>query len=93
MDPFIGQLMCVGFDYAPVGWIACNGQILQIAPKTVDCFRGRVDRDVPLQAHAMPGANAAGRVVRLQTMLAQRAIHGATARPAAIQQRAARQRR
>lgn len=30
MDPFIGQIMQVGFRYAPVNWLACNGVILQV---------------------------------------------------------------
>jgi microcystin-dependent protein len=31
MDPFIGQICLFGFNYAPVGWMACNGQLLPIA--------------------------------------------------------------
>jgi microcystin-dependent protein len=34
MNPFIGQLMCVGFNFAPVGWALCNGQLLSIAQNT-----------------------------------------------------------
>ncbi len=30
MDPFIGQIMQVGFAYAPVNWLTCNGQTLQL---------------------------------------------------------------
>lgn len=30
MDPFIGQIMQVGFRYAPVNWLNCNGAVLQI---------------------------------------------------------------
>lgn len=30
-DPFIGQIMQVGFTYAPVGWLQCAGQILPIS--------------------------------------------------------------
>lgn len=30
-EPFIGQLMCVGFNFAPVNWAFCNGQLLSIA--------------------------------------------------------------
>jgi microcystin-dependent protein len=30
MDPFIGQIMQVGFAYAPVNWLTCNGQTLQV---------------------------------------------------------------
>ena len=29
-DPFIGQLLCVGFNFAPSGWAFCNGQLLSI---------------------------------------------------------------
>lgn len=30
-EPFIGQIMQVGFSFAPMGWASCNGQILSIA--------------------------------------------------------------
>ena len=30
-DPFIGQIMCAGFNFAPRGWAELNGQILQIS--------------------------------------------------------------
>lgn len=30
-EPFLGEIRAVGFDYAPVGWEECNGQLLQIA--------------------------------------------------------------
>lgn len=31
MDPFIGQIMLVGFTLVPKGWAACDGQLLPIA--------------------------------------------------------------
>ncbi len=31
MEPFIGQIMAVGFDFAPRGWAKCEGQLLSIA--------------------------------------------------------------
>lgn len=31
MDPFIGQIMLVGFQFVPRGWAACDGQLLPIA--------------------------------------------------------------
>ncbi|MFC0349808.1 phage tail protein [Undibacterium danionis] len=31
MDVFIGTVMAVGFNFAPRGWMFCNGQILSIA--------------------------------------------------------------
>lgn len=30
MEPFIGQIMIVCFNFAPRGWAFCNGQLLQI---------------------------------------------------------------
>lgn len=30
-DPFLGQIMPVGFGFAPRGWASCEGQILQIS--------------------------------------------------------------
>lgn len=34
MEPFVGQLMCVGFNFAPKGWALCQGQLLPIAQYT-----------------------------------------------------------
>ena len=34
-EPFVGEIRCVGFNYAPVGWELCNGQILQISQNAV----------------------------------------------------------
>lgn len=31
MEPFLGQIMMVGFNYAPRGWAKCEGQILPIS--------------------------------------------------------------
>jgi len=33
-EPFIGQLMLVGFNFCPVGWAPAQGQILSIAQNT-----------------------------------------------------------
>ncbi len=30
-QPFVGQIMPVGFNFAPRGWALCNGQLLPIA--------------------------------------------------------------
>ena len=34
MNPFIGQILMVGFNFAPQGWALCNGQLLPIAQYT-----------------------------------------------------------
>lgn len=30
-QPFVGEIRCVGFNFAPVGWSLCNGQLLPIS--------------------------------------------------------------
>src|SRR5438270_8161667 len=30
MTPFLGQTLCVAFNFAPKGWAFCNGQIMPI---------------------------------------------------------------
>jgi microcystin-dependent protein len=34
MDPFVGQIMQVGFNFAPTGWFTCQGQLLPISQYT-----------------------------------------------------------
>ncbi len=34
MEPFIGQILAVGFGFAPRGWAFCDGQLLPIAENT-----------------------------------------------------------
>lgn len=34
MDPYIGEIRCFGFNFAPVEWAFCNGQLLSIAQNT-----------------------------------------------------------
>lgn len=34
MDPFVGQLFLLPFNFAPQGWALCNGQLLSIAENT-----------------------------------------------------------
>lgn len=31
VDPFIGSISMVGFNFAPIGWLACDGSLLPIA--------------------------------------------------------------
>lgn len=33
-EPYIGQIMQVGFSFAPRGWMTCQGQILSVAQNT-----------------------------------------------------------
>jgi microcystin-dependent protein len=33
-QPFLGQIQCFGFSFAPTGWATCQGQILSIAQNT-----------------------------------------------------------
>jgi microcystin-dependent protein len=30
-SPYIGEIRCFGFNFAPIGWALCNGQLLSIA--------------------------------------------------------------
>ncbi len=34
MDPFVGEIRAVSFNFAPVGWALCNGQLLPISQNT-----------------------------------------------------------
>src|SRR5271168_4347088 len=34
MNQYLGQILMVGFNFAPQGWALCNGQILSIAQNT-----------------------------------------------------------
>jgi len=33
-EPYVGQIIAVGFNFAPNGWALCNGQLLSIAQNT-----------------------------------------------------------
>jgi microcystin-dependent protein len=30
-EPFVGQVVAVGFNFAPIGWVKCDGSLLQIS--------------------------------------------------------------
>jgi microcystin-dependent protein len=30
-QPYVGQVICVGFNFAPVGWLPCDGRLLPIS--------------------------------------------------------------
>jgi microcystin-dependent protein len=34
MNPFLGEIRCFGFNFAPVGWLLCEGQLLPISQYT-----------------------------------------------------------
>lgn len=34
MDPFLGEIKAVGFDFAPQGWALCNGQLISVSANT-----------------------------------------------------------
>ena len=34
MDPYLGEIRCFGFNFAPKGWLLCNGQLLSIQQNT-----------------------------------------------------------
>ncbi|NLW92787.1 MAG: tail fiber protein [Syntrophomonadaceae bacterium] len=31
MEPYIGQIQAFSFNYAPRGWVVCDGQLLSVA--------------------------------------------------------------
>ena len=31
MEPFLGQIQLLPYNFAPIGWLPCDGQILQIS--------------------------------------------------------------
>ena len=33
-EPFIGEIRCFGFNFAPTGWALCDGQLLPISQNT-----------------------------------------------------------
>lgn len=34
-DPYVGEIRYVGFNFAPVGWLTCDGSLLSISEYTV----------------------------------------------------------
>ncbi len=34
MNPFLGEIRALGFNFAPVGWAQCNGQLMEISQNT-----------------------------------------------------------
>src|SRR5580704_15288785 len=33
-EPFVAQIQIVGFNFAPIGWAECNGQLIAISQNT-----------------------------------------------------------
>jgi microcystin-dependent protein len=59
-EPFVGQIMQVGFSFAPRGWASCNGQILGITQnQTLFALLGTTFGGNGVSTFALP--NAAGR--------------------------------
>ncbi|MBB4840735.1 microcystin-dependent protein [Sphingomonas kyeonggiensis] len=59
-EPFMGQIMQVGFNFAPRGWASCNGQILGIAQNNaLFALLGTTFGGNGVSTFALP--NAAGR--------------------------------
>ncbi len=68
-DPYIGQIIWVAFDFAPRGWLQCNGQILPIESNqslysilgTTYGGDGRTDFALPdLRGRVAAGASSSG---------------------------------
>jgi microcystin-dependent protein len=34
MNPFLGEIRALGFNFAPEGWAQCNGQLMEISQNT-----------------------------------------------------------
>ena len=51
--PFLGQIMCAGFNFAPPGWARMDGQLLPIAG-LVAFYNEKVDLTVDGVAVARP---------------------------------------
>src|SRR5205085_10617792 len=34
-EPYVGEIRCFGFNFAPQSWAFCNGQLMSIANNTV----------------------------------------------------------
>ncbi|OAN63894.1 phage tail protein [Sphingomonas sp. TDK1] len=59
-DPFIGQIMHAGFNFAPAGWASCNGQIIPISQNNaLFALLGTTFGGNGVSTFALP--NAAGR--------------------------------
>lgn len=61
-EPFVGQIMQVGFNFAPRGWASCNGQILAISQnQTLFALLGTTFGGNGVTTFSLP--NAAGRAL------------------------------
>ncbi len=59
-EPFVGQIMQVGFNFAPRGWASCNGQIMGITQnQTLFALLGTTFGGNGVSTFGLP--NAAGR--------------------------------
>jgi microcystin-dependent protein len=61
-EPFVGQIMQVGFSFAPRGWASCNGQIMSITQnQTLFALLGTTFGGNGQNTFGLP--NAAGRAL------------------------------
>ena len=64
-DQFIGQIQSFGFNFAPKGWMFCNGQLMSIAQNTaLFSLLGTTYGGDGISTFALP--NLQGRVPRLK---------------------------
>lgn len=54
-DAFIGTIMAVAYDYAPYGWLPCNGQLVQVQQyQALYALLGNTYGGVSMQTFALP---------------------------------------
>jgi microcystin-dependent protein len=70
MEPFLGEIKLVGFNFAPRGWALCNGQTLRIQQYTAlfsllgTTFGG--DGRITFQLPNLPQNHSATYIIALQ---------------------------
>lgn len=68
MEPFVGQIILVGFNFAPYGWFQCQGQLLPISQyDTLFALLGTTYGGDGVQTFALPDLR--GRVAAHQGQL------------------------
>jgi microcystin-dependent protein len=76
MEPFLGEIKLVGFNFAPRGWALCAGQELQISQNTAlfallgTTFGG--DGRTTFKLPTLPHNNSATYIIALQGIFPSR---------------------